>query len=404
MNKKYKGGVRLLEGNNSKCVCIICMDHLSLDNGMILNCGCCWHITCFIQYIVRSFENKDHFFTNNGIKCPGHWNNPRDYSIYLDEVNELINLIRDKNITEMLRESNIVNINYNTFLSNKNRKFKAFTQNNQITRINKEEWENFGNNDSKEKNSQSLIDALTQRCPCGKGGGIHYHGHGCHAIRCSSCKIEFCYRCAGVTNDVLQNKSDDKNYHKCTCNESGSFHTFCINNDIKKNLINDDVLRDKRCNCPICPDCREGRSCAACSETGSDCVVCQGKVKHGSTESKVKHISTFKIFKYKPHKKKVVYYKDPEVEILVKNKGMSKEMPVKVQEKLHSEDNKFFNEYNTDNNQIPNNFFNKYNTDNNQKYLTTTRRRMTTPFTKPKTKNKNKIGNKIGNNDDGENY
>jgi len=396
MNKKYKGGLVLLNQNNLKCLCSLCNDHISLENGIVLKCGCCWHITCFIQYIVNAFKDKKHYFTNNGLKCitRKHWVNPVEFSISLDEVTELINIIREKNIQEMLNVSNMSNIIYNKFLTNINNKFFKFTQNNQIIKINNEEWANFGKNDSKEKNSQSLIDAITQKCPCGKGGAIHYHGHGCHAISCPACGIEFCYTCAGVNKDILETKSLDKNYHKCTCNPDGFLHTFCIDNDIEKNLIYVDVLRDRRCNCPICPDCkgpnfRKGPGfkksipCEICKDSGGVCVVCQGIIKKcGSTESKVKHSSTSKTFHYKKPKEKKekveFFYKDSKVEIPAKKKENYVKKEVDLTDNNDNNDNNYNNNYNNNNYCFNENYI--------EKILTTTRRRMTTPFTKKKNK------------------
>ena len=396
MNKKYKGGVRLLQGSNSKCLCILCNNQLSLDNGIILNCGCCWHITCFIQYIVESFKDKKHYFTNKGVRCIAreHWKNI-DNSISLIEVNELIDLIRGKNIKKMLLDDNMVNINYNKFLVNKNNKFKLFTENNKIIENERENWERLLNNNSKEEDSKSFINTIVKRCPCGKGGGIHYHGHGCHAIDCESCKIEFCYTCGGVNQYELSIHKDNKAYHKCKCNKSGFLHHFCNTHNIKRNLINNDVLRDKRCNCPICPDCRKGKPCEACPK--GDCVVCLGIVQPGRIESKVKYNKLQQLFNPKKFEENNTFIRLTAKESTWNNNWNNRhsylnrtvvernEIPVKINKipitvqssntHIGENENEYENEYennNIENNNIENTYFE--NNSNNEKYKFTSRR------------------------------
>ena len=113
----------------------------------------------------------------------------------------------------------------------------------------------------------AAIAATTKPCPKCGAGVSHYHGHSCHHISpsggCPSCGQHFCYSCLGL----------GKHCRSC--------RIYCSSNDIVANLKTGAVWPvDKRCGCPICPDCRPGRK--PCVHCHGDCVVCMGVVPPGA--------------------------------------------------------------------------------------------------------------------------
>ena len=120
--------------------------------------------------------------------------------------------------------------------------------------------------------SKLLIDATTKKCPNCPARVSHYHGHACHHIGynqggCNNCKTDWCYRSGKVRSE-------------CQC---GICDSECSNVDIVNNIdITSGWPVDQRCGCQICPDCRFGVGCPACSRSGRGCVVCLGIVEPGS--------------------------------------------------------------------------------------------------------------------------
>ena len=120
--------------------------------------------------------------------------------------------------------------------------------------------------DEKEDLSMAVIKASSKPCPNCQYPTSRYHSHGCHHIRpgsgCRSCGHHWCYVCSGV-------------YRNCGCSYQGasSCDTVHSKDDIEYNDLGWPV--SKTCKCPICPDCRVGKSCKDCY---GDCPVCEGIV------------------------------------------------------------------------------------------------------------------------------
>ena len=115
----------------------------------------------------------------------------------------------------------------------------------------------------------TAIAATTKPCPKCGAGVSHYHGHSCHHISpsggCPSCGQHFCYSCLGLGR------------HCRSCK------VYCSSRDIVANLKpGADWPVDKRCGCPICPDCRPGRK--PCVHCHGDCVVCMGVIPPGALD------------------------------------------------------------------------------------------------------------------------
>jgi len=118
--------------------------------------------------------------------------------------------------------------------------------------------------------STALLYATSRPCPNCGFFVTHYHGHACHHIRpgsgCPSCGTHWCYSCG----------SRGTSGRACGC------ALFCDNDDVVANLVALPFPYDRRCSCPICPDCRPGAPCAQC--TGS-CVVCRGILPPGPSSA-----------------------------------------------------------------------------------------------------------------------
>ena len=129
-----------------------------------------------------------------------------------------------------------------------------------------------------ERATAALIRVTSKLCPnprCEQRIS-HYHGHACHHISpvtngCPSCHQHFCYVCRrphGAPGSYSRNPF---------CVHGSS---FCNGNDIFANLVNEPYPHDRRCGCPICPNCKFRKPCEQCS---GDCVVCKGVVVPGPT-------------------------------------------------------------------------------------------------------------------------
>lgn len=112
--------------------------------------------------------------------------------------------------------------------------------------------------------AEAIIAATTKQCPKCSFRISHYHGHACHHIRpgtgCLNCGHHFCYSCL----------RDGTSCIRC--------RVYCSMENLQQNIVQHPFPRDKRCGCPICPDCRPRRPCAQCDGT---CAVCRGIVPPG---------------------------------------------------------------------------------------------------------------------------
>ena len=122
--------------------------------------------------------------------------------------------------------------------------------------------------------SDTLIKLTSKPCPYCTTPTTHFHGHGCHHIMpdggCPSCHKHWCFACRTACQTQVGN-----NY----CASKPRCSMFCKSEDIERNIdVSSGYPIDRRCSCPICPECRLGRPCAVCS---GDCVVCKGLVFPG---------------------------------------------------------------------------------------------------------------------------
>jgi hypothetical protein len=121
-----------------------------------------------------------------------------------------------------------------------------------------------------------LTRLTTKKCPSCSFAVSHWHGHACHHIApitgCPGCGTHYCYSC--------ETTSDNNQGH---CGSNPRCSLFCNDHDIVNNIdITSGWPVDRRCGCQMCPDCRPGVGCPACSRGGRGCVVCKGLVPPGS--------------------------------------------------------------------------------------------------------------------------
>lgn len=124
--------------------------------------------------------------------------------------------------------------------------------------------------------SQRFIEATSKKCSVEScfAYNSHFHGHGCHHIRCPGCATDQCFQCGSTEQN---NREQRGSRSRCKC-PKGVWHTFCNSSDIESNIVHLPYPHDKRCGCCICPDCRPGQPCSACN---GSCVVCRNKVSPG---------------------------------------------------------------------------------------------------------------------------
>ena len=119
--------------------------------------------------------------------------------------------------------------------------------------------------------TNAFIEATSKACPTCSFRITHYHGHACHHILpgtgCPNCGTHFCYTCR----------------RKGTSGSSCGCRLFCNSADIQANLVLTPFPHDRRCSCPICPDCKPGQPCNQCS---GGCVVCRGVVPPAPRDAK----------------------------------------------------------------------------------------------------------------------
>mmetsp|Transcript_73633 Transcript_73633/g.163654 ORF Transcript_73633/g.163654 Transcript_73633/m.163654 type:complete len:199 (-) Transcript_73633:431-1027(-) len=105
----------------------------------------------------------------------------------------------------------------------------------------------------------------------------HYHGHHCHHISpetdgCPRCHQHFCFVC------LLPHGTPGNEERNPACPHGSG---YCHSEGIEDHLVMEPFPHDRRCGCPICPDCRRGHPCENCD---GDCVVCEGTVQPGPSE------------------------------------------------------------------------------------------------------------------------
>jgi len=107
-----------------------------------------------------------------------------------------------------------------------------------------------------------FIMATTKGCPGCGFRATHYHGHACHHVKdgCRECGIQYCYSCLATQEQNVKEREEE---YQCLCEEGWS--NFCVSDgSTAENILCDPYPRDKRCGCPICPDCKKGQPCEMC--------------------------------------------------------------------------------------------------------------------------------------------
>ena len=123
--------------------------------------------------------------------------------------------------------------------------------------------------------TERLKRLTTKKCPSCNFAVTHWHGHECHHIAprtngCPNCGTHWCYGC--------ETTGDNPGF----CGSTPRCSVFCNDRDILQHLDSSSGWPvDDRCGCQICPDCRPGVGCPACSRSGRGCVVCLGIVEPG---------------------------------------------------------------------------------------------------------------------------
>lgn len=108
-----------------------------------------------------------------------------------------------------------------------------------------------------------FILATTKACPGCGCRATHYHGHACHHIKdgCPDCKVEYCYACGSTSAENERIRGEE---YMCKCEEGWSSFC-CVDDSIVDNIVCAPYPCDKRCGCPICPDCRKDSPCEMCN-------------------------------------------------------------------------------------------------------------------------------------------
>ena len=173
----------------------------------------------------------------------------------------------------------------------------------------------------------------SKACPVCGTATSHFHGHACHHIAptrripgrrgqtrnvggCLNCGTHWCFRCEstaeqnvrdrcltrrGIENDrcwpngcsPTADPTTQPCQGRCACpGEYTTWSTYCdtggddpaTQGELTRRVIDSTVTGhypfDPACGCPICPECRPGRSCALCS----GCGVCSGLFPPGPGE------------------------------------------------------------------------------------------------------------------------
>ena len=253
------------EGND-KCKnveCTICLfPHDSAGQETVqIECGCCFHEECLIGYIRSTLTDRT-MIKEDGIKCP--------FS------NEHVR-ISAKKIQQFLRPDGLTlepHAKFNETLNLSDEELEKLNEYQERAIFKKVEIVSRGN----------MIDGTSKPCPKCSILISHYHGHACHHMTCPNCDEDYCWRCGSTAEENLR---DRQNRASCKC--PGNFwSTFCSNEHILENIVLNEFGYpiDKRCGCPICNECFQGKICPACT---GNCVVCKEIVPQGPTDETKSH-------------------------------------------------------------------------------------------------------------------
>ena len=124
----------------------------------------------------------------------------------------------------------------------------------------------------------SLVEITTKPCPNCGFRVTRWQGHACHHISpatngCPQCHVHWCYACGTAGKEAPFWCGSTP-----TCDQRLG-RGYCSNEDVTQHVDNSSGWPvDDRCQCPFCPDCRQGEPCVLC---GGDCAVCKGLVSPG---------------------------------------------------------------------------------------------------------------------------
>jgi len=275
IHKATEEGINISGCENTCYICYVENDEYPLDQKIILNCQCCVHTSCILDYVKTSIGDK-YSLGPNGVKCFNSTNGMNtcsqpEVNITPDDLEILFQRYPDINLNQDGAE--IIDLGH----------FKEIlAQKNTVMVVDQAQLDPY-------------ILATTKKCPICQFGVTRYHGHDCHHISpgsgCPNCHQHFCYVCLSSGEKNLRER---ENVAACECTWKpksdwlqigiplANWTSWC-GNDIKEENISytDGVPRDIRCGCVFCPECRPGRACSDCNGT---CVVCKGLVKQGLTE------------------------------------------------------------------------------------------------------------------------
>ena len=199
------------------------------------------HHRCFVHYI-RSQEQRA-WKRSDGLPCPNaglvdqcERNSGKVYIITPESLTALVDCVECDEVVPLT--------------SDELQKFRSWTRT---------EPSNLGRQGS----CDPFILATTKACPGCGCRSTHYHGHACHHVKdgCPDCKIEYCYACGSTGADNKRLRGEE---YMCRCKEGWS--NFCnADESIIDNIACDPYPCDKRCGCPICPDCRKDNPCEMCN-------------------------------------------------------------------------------------------------------------------------------------------
>lgn len=279
---------------NSNC---FCMSGIGRDckDAIELTCGCLIHYDCLLQYIRMALGDKisllnsipnDWNKADAGILCPYFFSkdckSDQKTFITISELEFLSSACVDilSSVEAAMDEDRIE--------EKEIEKLKSWLQEEEST----DEVSSASLTTDVDFTTDAFIAATTKPCPSCKMPGTHYHGHACHHISpsggCTNCKTHYCYRCLSTESENIAQR---QNRSSCLC---GFWSTFCLPvitaKEIRQHIKLTPYPHDKRCGCPICPDCSPDKPCETCP---GDCIVCIGILVPGPRELDSKVIGSF---------------------------------------------------------------------------------------------------------------
>jgi len=280
---KYGGAIEkaTAEEITTKCdkTCVLCgkgyddYEPYPDEEKFILNCGCCVHILCFLEYVHSSLNILARFSEKGGLLCsnsqygcsdPSKVTNPNDLVQLVASYPQLIPIYQQLNKISL--DEDIQKFRY---------RVEQKTQ--PVAPSALEDLDSFAAGTGKS-------------CPGCNQLGTHWQGHACHNIKCK-CKVEYCYICNTTKSDNIAAGRYDT---ECICSyrdpnsiyfphNMANSHSFCGKIITEENIGYDKSMPyDKRCGCFFCNECQIDKPCSECQGT---CPVCLGIVKQGPKET-----------------------------------------------------------------------------------------------------------------------